>query len=145
MYLSIIWPKASMADRTENSSLCVSTKLLPCVTTRVVPYQRVHKIYLKMCWLNPSHTSRDIKKHLNIFWPNPSHASENTTSRASKTQNVSTSVAQTHSMTAKKKCISTCVHKTHPIPVRKQHVSEQVLTKFSPCQRGKKSISTCVD
>jgi hypothetical protein len=131
-----------------------------------------HKMYLNMCWPNPFHKSdhtkyisicvdysplmptstgnasqhvftslcqRSQKIHLNMCWPSPSHASENT------------------------KFISTCVDHTYPKLARKQNVSQLVLTKPHPYQRGnnmylkmcwpnashasedQKYISTCVD
>ena len=79
------------------------------------------------------------KKHLNKFWFDLSHATENT------------------------KCISSFVYQTHLMPLRTKNVSEHVLKKSIPCQRGHKIclnlcgpnlslawedteyISTCVD
>ena len=75
-----------MRAMTQNVSPLVLTKLIPC--------QRVHKMYRRMSW------------------PIPTHASEIT------------------------KSISTCFGQTHNMPVRAQNISQHVLTKRKPCQRG---------
>ena len=99
--------------------------------------------------------------HLNKFWPYPTYASEEINSVdqthqvPARKQNLS-QLALTipipcqweHKMysiiclpnpsydTEDKKCIWTCVEKTHPMPARTQNVSQLVLNKAVPCQRG---------
>ena len=147
-----------MPSRTQNISQIVLTKPIPC--------QQGHKMYLNLCWTNHPHVSENRKyistcvdqtypmpaqhlcwtkcqwrhkMYLNLCWPNNSDASEDT------------------------KCNSTCVNQTPSIPARTQNVSQLVLTKHFPCQRGHKMhlnmcrpilshasedtkcISTCVD
>ena len=104
--------------RTHNVSQHVVFELVPC--------QRRHTIYLKMCWPNPYQNEsqheltkpipwqRGHKMYFNMCGPNLSHACE------------------------KPKCIATCVDQNTPMPARTQNVSLHVLTKPYPCQRGYK-------
>ena len=114
-----------------------------------IPCQRGPKMYLNLCWSKPNHVSEETKyfikcidqnphmteriqniilhvltkpllcqrarkMHINMGWLNSLHASDDT------------------------KCISTCVDQTHTMPVRTQNVSQHLLTKPNPCQRGRK-------
>ena len=104
-----------------------------------------------MCWPKPSHASEDLESiltcvkqtdlmtarthnvsqhvltnliicqrghrmYLNMCWQSPSHASDET------------------------KCISTCVDQTPPISETIDNVSQYVLSKLLPCQRGHKTF-----
>ena len=82
-------------------------------------------------WTNPIPCQRGQKIYLNSCWPKPSHARVDT------------------------KCVPTCVDQTPPMPARTQnlcnmcckiplnaiegkHVSQHMMTKPLPCQRGNK-------
>ena len=94
-------------------------------------------MYLSKCSQNPSLTARTInipqhvltkaipfqlghKMYLNMFCTNPTHASDDTN------------------------CISTLIYQFSPMSARTQNLSQHVLTKPNPCQRGLKMyLSMC--
>ena len=137
MHLNKCWTNPSQASE---EIKCISK----CVD-KTHPCQRVHIMHHNMCWTDPSYTSKDTKClltcvereqtariknsfhhllikpltchrghkiYLNMRLPNPSNASEDTI------------------------CNSTCVDLPHPMPVRTQNISQLVLTKIIPVQRG---------
>ena len=108
---------------------------LKCLLTKVLLWQRGQNVcwrihsHANMCWPKPPMTARpesaslhvltipfpcQRKKemHLNLCWPIPSHASEEII------------------------CISKLFNQTHLMPTKKQNISQLVLTKPIPCQRG---------
>ena len=124
-----VWTKHLMTERTENASLHLLTKPIPC--------QQGHKMYLNLYWSNPSCAcvenhciSKSVdqthpmpvrtKMYINMCCPNIYHASENT-------KVISTRVDKTHTcqlghkmhlnmcwqskphVSHDRKCISTCV------------------------------------
>jgi hypothetical protein len=146
----IVFTKTLLCQRGQNLSLLGLTKQVPCQWVHnmhlymYLPCQRGHKMYL-----NPSNVSKDRKcisacvdqtptmparsqkasqhvstktqtchqeqrKYLKLCWPNLPHACEET------------------------KCISTCVDQTPPMQARTQNISQLVLNKPIPCQRGHK-------
>ena len=122
MQRNMCCPNRSHASE-EKKSLHVLSIHIPC--------QRGHKMYLNMCWPKPSLTRENRKcistcvektppmaagekiNH-NLCWPNPSHACEY------------------------QKCIPTSDVQTHLMPVRTEKLSQNVLSKQIPCQRGHK-------
>jgi len=133
-----VWPKPSMPARTQNVSQLV---------LKNQPVQARTPNISRLSWPIPLTCPRGFKTHLNMFWPNPSHASEDT-------KCISTSIEQNPSCQRGQKmhlymcwpnpshanedtkCIATCVDKTPPLPVRKTNLSQHVLTKPIPWQRG---------
>ena len=94
------------------------------------------------------------KMHLNICWPNPSHASGAQNASQHKTKPITclrrhhmllpsiqySYVDKTQPMPAKTKCTSTRYEQTNHMQARSQKVSQHVLSKTIPCQRGQKML-----
>ena len=68
---------------------------------------------------------------LNMCWPNPTHASKHT-------KCIWTCFDYINDANEDTKCIWTCIEQTNSISARTQNVSQHVLTKQIPCQRGRK-------
>ena len=112
-----------MTARTQHISQFVLTKLLP--------WQRGHKMYLNMCWINPTNASENTKcitKWVDQFPPIPA-----------RIQN-----ASQHVLTKPLPCqrgnkrVSPWVDQTRPMPARTQIAFQHVLTKPITSQRGHK-------
>ena len=85
-----------------------------------------------------------LKVRHNMFRPNPFYTSEDTkcistrvTKHTEYTRFIAKRDVQTLPLPAStQKIKTTCVDQTPPIPARTQNVSQLVLTKHIPCQRG---------
>ena len=75
--------------------------------TKPIPWQRRHKMYVKLILFKPSHASKEKKKLYQFVITK--HDSEET------------------------RLISTCVDQTPTMPAKKENVSKLVMTKPIPC------------
>ena len=119
-----IWTRTEQTPTMPSRAKCASQ----IVMIKHIPWQQGHKMYLNLCWPNPSQhvltkliqCKRGHKMHLNVYWPISSNTSEG------------------------KKCISPCVDQTLPMLARKQNTYQHVLTKSSQCLWRQKGTSTCL-
>ena len=140
MHLNMCWPNLSHASK---ETKCISTcadqtppmpakkqnlsqykfKINPflanedtnCISTyvdHIHPTKARTPNVSQLVFIKPISLQRGQKLYFNMSWSNPSHASEDT------------------------KCISTCIDKTPPMPARTQYLSQHVLAKPFPRQRG---------
>ena len=126
MHLNMIWPNPSNASEDtkcistcvdQNSPMSARTKnISELVLTKPISWLLGHKMYIKLCWPNPTHASENTKcfsacvdknppilmfkqNYFNMYRPTKSNAFEDT------------------------KCISTFVDQTPPMPSRTQNLS----------------------
>ena len=126
------------------------------------PCQWKHKIYLNVCWPSRIMPKKD-KMHLNLCWPKtcqrrhkinldlywlipPKPAkiqnayqlllSKRFPSQRGKKINLNLCWENQCHVSGVTICILTCVDKTHHMPARTQNLSQHMLIKLLPCQRG---------